>query len=55
MPIKYAGPLTAKLAKKYWEKKHVKGKPLLFAIQVRIPAMADSRSGHDGQPRSEAT
>jgi hypothetical protein len=33
MPIKYAGPLTAKLAKKYWEKKHVKGKPLLFAIQ----------------------
>jgi hypothetical protein len=23
--------------------------------QMRIPAMADSRSGHDGQPRSEAT
>jgi len=22
---------------------------------VRIPVMADSRSGHDGQPRSEAT
>jgi hypothetical protein len=22
---------------------------------LRIPAMADSRSGHDGQPRSEAT
>jgi hypothetical protein len=33
MPIKYAGPLTKKLAKKYWDKEHVKGKPLLFAIQ----------------------
>lgn len=33
MPIRYAGPLTAKLAKKYWEKDHVKGKPLVFAIQ----------------------
>lgn len=33
MPIRYAGPLTAKLAKKYWEKEHVKGKPLIFAIQ----------------------
>ena len=26
-----------------------------LAQQMRIPAMADSRSGHDGQPRSEAT
>ena len=25
------------------------------ALLLRIPAMADSRSGHDGQPRSEAT
>jgi len=33
MPIKYAGPLTAKLAKHYWEQPHVAGKPLLFAIQ----------------------
>ncbi len=33
MPIRYAGPLTAKLAKKYWEKEHVKGKPLILAIQ----------------------
>jgi len=23
--------------------------------EVRIPAKTDSRSGHDGQPRSEAT
>jgi hypothetical protein len=26
-----------------------------FPFLLRIPAMADSRSGHDGQPRSEAT
>lgn len=33
MPIRYAGPLTAKLGKKYWEKEHVNGRPLAFAIQ----------------------
>lgn len=33
MPIRYAGPLTAKLAKKYWEKDNVQGRPLIFAIQ----------------------
>ncbi|HMN75971.1 MAG TPA: hypothetical protein PKC97_07885 [Burkholderiaceae bacterium] len=33
MPIRYAGPLTAKLGKKYWEREHVKGRPLLLAIQ----------------------
>ena len=33
MPIRFAGPLTAKLAKKYWEKEHVQGVPLVFAIQ----------------------
>jgi hypothetical protein len=33
MPIKYGSALTSKLAKKYWEREHVKGKPLLFAIQ----------------------
>lgn len=33
MPIRYAGPLTAKLAKKYWEMEHVKGRPLALAIQ----------------------
>ncbi|WP_081682377.1 hypothetical protein [Pseudacidovorax intermedius] len=33
MPIKYAGPLTAKLKKKYWEKENVRGLPLVFAIQ----------------------
>lgn len=33
MPIKFAGPLTAKLAKKYWERPNVQGRPLVFAIQ----------------------
>jgi len=33
MPIRYAGPLTAKLGKEYWEKPNVKGRPLAFAIQ----------------------
>lgn len=33
MPIRYAGPLTTKLGKKYWEKENVKGRPLVFAIQ----------------------
>ncbi|MEJ0024931.1 MAG: hypothetical protein WDN01_02790 [Rhizomicrobium sp.] len=33
MPIRFAGSLTTKLAKRYWELPHVKGKPLLFAIQ----------------------
>lgn len=33
MPIRYAGPLTTKLGKKYWEKDNVKGRPLVIAIQ----------------------
>lgn len=33
MPIRYAGPLTFKLGKKYWEKENVKGRPLVIAIQ----------------------
>jgi len=32
MPIKYGSPLYSKLKKKYWEKKHVTGHPLLIAI-----------------------
>ncbi len=32
MPIKYGSPLFSKLKKKYWEKDHVKGNPLLIAI-----------------------
>lgn len=33
MPIKFGSTLTSKLAKRYWQKPHVAGKPLLFAIQ----------------------
>ncbi len=33
MPIRYAGALTAKLEKRYWEKENVKGRPLVLAIQ----------------------
>lgn len=32
LPIKYGSPLFSKLTKKYWEKEHVKGKPLILAI-----------------------
>lgn len=47
MPIKYAGPLTAKLAKRYWERPNVTGKPLLLAIaDFHAPqSMTASRSG----------
>lgn len=33
LPIRYAGPLTAKLKKKYWEQPAVADLPLIFAIQ----------------------
>ncbi|MDA3924747.1 MAG: hypothetical protein PF904_08630, partial [Kiritimatiellae bacterium] len=33
MPIKFGSPLFSKLKKRYWEKEHVKGHPLIFAIQ----------------------
>lgn len=33
LPIRYAGPLTAKLRREYWSKPPVSGKPLVFAIQ----------------------
>ena len=33
MPIRFAGPLTAKLKKKYWDLDHVRGLPLVLAIQ----------------------
>ncbi|RLA54506.1 MAG: hypothetical protein DRR42_01615 [Gammaproteobacteria bacterium] len=32
MPIKFGGPLYDKLKKKYWEKPHVAGNPLVLAI-----------------------
>jgi hypothetical protein len=46
MPIRFAGPLTAKLAKQYWKRPNVEGRPLLFAIQdFHAPmSMVHSRS-----------
>lgn len=32
MPIKFGSPLFSKLCHKYWEKDHVQGHPLIFAI-----------------------
>jgi hypothetical protein len=32
LPIKYGSPLFSKLSKRYWEKEHVYGKPLVLAI-----------------------
>jgi hypothetical protein len=33
MPIKFGSALTSKLGKKYWEKPHLAGVPLMFAVQ----------------------
>lgn len=33
MPIKFGSTLFSKLSKKYWQHEHVKGHPLIFAIQ----------------------
>lgn len=33
MPMKWGGPLFDKLKKRYWKLNHVKGKPIVFAIQ----------------------
>jgi hypothetical protein len=33
LPIRYAGPLTRKLRMRYWDRPHVAGRPLVFAIQ----------------------
>lgn len=45
MPIKYGSALTSKLAKRYWERAHVAGKPLLFAIQDFHAPMSMVRTG----------
>lgn len=29
-PIKFAGPLTEKLRKRYWERENVQGKPFII-------------------------
>ncbi len=45
MPIRYAGPLTTKLNKRYWEREHVSGLPLVFAIQDFHEPLSMSWSG----------
>jgi hypothetical protein len=44
LPIKFAGPLTAKLGKKYWERPNVQGRPLAFAIQDFHSPMSMTKS-----------
>lgn len=46
MPIKFGSPLYSKLKKKYWEKEHVKKRPLVFAIadfHAKQPAFGNDR------------
>lgn len=45
LPIRYAGPLTAKLRKAYWTKPAAAGKPLVFAIQDFHDTMSMTYSG----------
>jgi hypothetical protein len=43
MPIKFGSSLTSKLARRYWEKEHVKGKPFILAIHdFHMPASTDN-------------
>lgn len=47
LPIKFGSSLFSKLSKRYWEKDHVKGKPLIIAIHdFHMPgSMTWSRTG----------
>jgi hypothetical protein len=45
LPIRYAGPLTAKLRKEYWKKPAAAEKPLVFAIQDFHDTMSMTYSG----------
>lgn len=45
LPIRYAGPLTAKLRKEYWTKPAATEKPLVFAIQDFHDTMSMTYSG----------
>ena len=49
MPIKCGSALTSKLAKKYWEKSHLAGMPLMFAVQdfSAPPSMIYTRSAFE--------
>ena len=45
LPIRYAGPLTAKLRKAYWKRPQSAGKPLVIAIQDFHARMSMTYSG----------
>lgn len=45
LPIRYTGPLTAKLRKEYWTKPAAADKPLVFAIQDFHETMSMTYSG----------
>jgi hypothetical protein len=45
LPIRYAGPLTAKLSKAYWKRPSSTGKPLVIAIQDFHARMSMTYSG----------
>jgi hypothetical protein len=45
LPIKYAGPLTTKLKKRYWESPGAAGLPLVFAIQDFHDTLSMTYSG----------
>lgn len=45
LPVRFAGPLTAKLKKRYWEHPGVKGVPLVLAIQDFHDEMSMTYSG----------
>jgi hypothetical protein len=49
MPIKFGSALKSKLDKKYWEKPHLAGMPLMFAIQdfSAPPSMIYTRSAFE--------
>lgn len=68
MPIKWGGPLTGKLKKRYWERKQIKGLPLILAIHDfhgqgsmvwSLPALSDYlygvRCDDEGQDHKVAT
>lgn len=44
LPIRYAGPLVAKLQREYWHDPHVEGRPLVLAIQDFHAPMSMTRS-----------
>lgn len=44
LPIKFAGPLTAKLGKGYWKRENAQGQPLVLAVQDFSSSMSMTMS-----------